>query len=302
MKTKGIPSMSGTILSNQKIAFIGAGSMAEALLRGLIDASLLPSDSICVLNRTNRDRLNALREKYGVRIPETNDLSERAELVHSSDIVVLAMKPKDVGSGITEFIERLKPNQLIVSVVAGLSIDTIERLLGRSQPIVRTMPNTSSTIGLGATGLAYSSSVSKERRRMAERMFEAVGLAVPVEEDMLNLVTGVSGSGPAYVYYLMESMIAAGIEGGLSEVDARALVLQTVLGAAQMVQSTGENPAVLRAKVTSPNGTTHAAITVLEQFDFREGVKRAVARAAERAQEMGDDIAASVLQSLSNAE
>jgi pyrroline-5-carboxylate reductase len=302
MKTKGIPSMSGTILSNQKIAFIGAGSMAEALLRGLIDASLLPSDSICVLNRTNRDRLNTLREKYGVRIPETNDLSERAELVHSSDIVVLAMKPKDVGSGITEFIERLKPNQLIVSVVAGLSIDTIERLLGRSQPIVRTMPNTSSTIGLGATGLAYSSSVSKERRRMAERMFEAVGLAVPVEEDMLNLVTGVSGSGPAYVYYLMESMIAAGIEGGLSEVDARALVLQTVLGAAQMVQSTGENPAVLRAKVTSPNGTTHAAIKVLEQFDFREGVKRAVERAAERAQELGDDIAASVIQSLSNVE
>jgi pyrroline-5-carboxylate reductase len=291
--------MSELKLENQKIAFIGAGSMSEALLRGLVDAKLVRSLSVVVLNRHNRDRLDALRNQYGVRIPETNDPAERLELVRDADIIVLAVKPKDVGTAIAEFRDSIRPDQLIVSVVAGLSIETIERLLGRPQPVVRTMPNTSSTIGLGATGLACSKSVSPERRQIAMRMFEAVGLVVAMEEGMLNLVTGLSGTGPAYVYYLMESMIAAGIEGGLSEEDARALVVQTVLGAAHMVRSTGEDPAVLRAKVTSPNGTTHAAIGVLEQHGFRAGMMRAIARATERAQEMGDDIAASALQSAS---
>ncbi|WP_199614883.1 pyrroline-5-carboxylate reductase [Paenibacillus alkalitolerans] len=293
--------MNELTLESQKIAFIGAGSMSEALLRGLVDANLVRSLSVVVLNRHNRERLDDLRKKYGIRVPQTNEPSERSALVREADIVVLAMKPKDVGAAVAEFRDHLRADQLIVSVVAGLSIETIERLLGRAQPIVRTMPNTSSSIGLGATGLACSPSVSEERKQLATQMFEAVGLVVPLEESMINLVTGLSGTGPAYVYYLMESMMAAGVEGGLSEEDARSLVVQTVLGAAHMVLSTDEDPAVLRAKVTSPNGTTHAAIGVLEQFEFRSGMMSAIARATERAQEMGDDIAASVLQSMTKS-
>lgn len=287
-----------TALSDQTIAFIGAGSMSEALLRGIVEAKLVRSLSMVVLNRHNRSRLDDLKGTYGIRVPETNDANERQQLIREADIVVLAMKPKDVGSAMLEFQEGFRPEQLIVSVVAGLSIDTIERLLGRPQPIVRTMPNTSSTIGLGATGLACSEMVSSEQREMALAMLQAIGKAVPLPEDKLNLVTGLSGSGPAYVYYLMEAMIAAGMEGGLSEEEARTLVLQTVIGAAHMVESTGEAPAALRAKVTSPNGTTHAAVGVLEQYRFQEGMIRAIHRASARAAEMGDEIAASVLEKI----
>lgn len=291
-------SSSTSLLSEQTIAFIGAGSMSEALLRGIVEAKLVRSLSVVVLNRHDRGRLTDLKMAYGIRVPETNDIEERLQLVRDADIVVLAMKPKDVGAAMIEFQAALRPEQLLLSVVAGLSIDTIERLIGRPQPIVRTMPNTSSTIGLGATGLACSASVSISQRAMALDMLGAVGKAVPLEENMLNLVTGLSGSGPAYVYYLMEAMIAAGVDGGLSESESRTLVLQTVLGAARMVESTGEDPAALRAKVTSPNGTTFAAIGVLEQYRFGEGIVKAIQRAASRAGEMGDDIATSVLQQM----
>ncbi|MCI3920343.1 pyrroline-5-carboxylate reductase [Paenibacillus sp. TRM 82003] len=283
-------------LSDQQIVFLGAGSMSEALLRGIVEAKLVRSLSVVALNRYNRARLDDLKAVYGIRVPETYGAEERQSLINEADIVVLAMKPKDAGAAFVEDLARLRPDQLIVSVVAGLSIETMERLLGRPQPIVRTMPNTSSTIGLGATGLAFSETVSAEQREMALQMLGAVGKAVPLPEDKLNLVTGLSGSGPAYVYYLMESMIAAGMDGGLSETQARELVVQTVLGAAHMVEATGEPPSVLRAKVTSPNGTTFAAIGVLEQYRFQEGMRKAIARAAERAGEMGDEIAAAALQ------
>lgn len=284
------------MLSEQTIAFIGAGSMSEALLRGIVEAKLVRSLSVVVLNRHNRGRLNDLKAAYGIRVPETNSDDERLRLVREADIVVLAMKPKDVGAAMTEFGAALRPDQLLLSVVAGLSIDTIERLLGRTQPIVRTMPNTSSTIGLGATGVAYSASVSPAQREMALQMLEAVGRAVSLDESRLNLVTGLSGSGPAYVYYLMEAMIDAGVQGGLTPEEARTLVVQTVLGAAHMVESTGEDPASLRAKVTSPNGTTFAAIQLLERHEFRENMIKAIHRASARAGEMGDDIATAVLE------
>jgi len=284
------------MLSEQTIAFIGAGSMSEALLRGIVEAKLVRSLSVVVLNRHNRSRLDDLKAAYGIRVPESNAEDERLRLVREADIVVFAMKPKDVGAAMNEFRAAFRPEQLLLSVVAGLSIDTIERLLGRAQPIVRTMPNTSSTIGLGATGVAFSGSVTQTQREMAMQMLEAVGRAVPLDEKRLNLVTGLSGSGPAYVYYLMEAMIEAGVQGGLTDAEARTLVVQTVLGAAHMVESTVADPAELRAKVTSPNGTTFAAIGVLEQFRFRDGIIKAIHRASARAGEMGDDIATAVLQ------
>jgi pyrroline-5-carboxylate reductase len=156
--------------------------------------------------------------------------------------------------------------------------------------IVRTMPNTSSTIGLGATGISFSSTVSNGQRLLAETMFQSIGLTAVVEEPLLDAVTGVSGSGPAYVYYLMEAMIEAGLSLGLSEEAARELTVQTVLGAAHMVKATNENPAELRRKVTSPNGTTQAAIETLDAHSFSQAVVRAIGRAAERAGEMGDEI------------
>ncbi|HZG85298.1 pyrroline-5-carboxylate reductase [Paenibacillus sp.] len=296
MNTSSQSAATSAALSEQRIVFIGAGSMSEALLRGIVEAKLVRPQSVVALYRNDRSRIDALQSAYGIRAPETNAHDERQRLVANADIVVLSVKPKDVGAAMIEFRSAFRPEQLLVSVVAGLSIDTMQRLLGRPQPIVRTMPNTSSTIGLGATGLAFSESVSAAQREMATQLLQAVGTTVPVEENKLNIVTGLSGSGPAYVYYLMEAMIEAGVQGGLSAEESRALAVQTVLGAAHMVETTGEDPAALRAKVTSPNGTTFAAIGVLERFQFREGVVQAIQRAADRAGEMGDDIAASVLQ------
>ncbi|TVY02357.1 pyrroline-5-carboxylate reductase [Cohnella terricola] len=275
-------------LAGVKLCFYGAGSMAEAILRGLVEASLTDSKNIAVMNRQNAERLLELERSYGVIPASTDELKHEA--LSASDVIVLSMKPKDAAAAIKALAPLLRPEQLIVSVIAGLSISTIHQLLGRGQPVVRTMPNTSSTIGLGATGISYSESVNASQRELALAMFGAIGLTAVVEEPLIEAVNGVSGSGPAYVYYLMEAMIESGIQLGLTPEAAKDLTVQTVRGAAEMVFATGENPAELRRKVTSPNGTTEAAIATLDRYAFREGMNKAILRCAERAREMGDAI------------
>ncbi|AZN42058.1 pyrroline-5-carboxylate reductase [Paenibacillus albus] len=275
-------------IGSLKMCFYGAGSMAEAMVRGLLDRGLTEPQQVSMMNRSNIDRLNELSSRYGVHTAAQNEA--KVAMLREADIVFLAMKPKDAAEAILQLRDLLHPGQLIVSIIAGMTIKTLETLLGKPMPIVRTMPNTSSTIGLGATGVSFSSSVTATQRSLAELMFQSVGLTAIVDEPILDVVTGLSGSGPAYVYYLMEAMIAAGSELGLSEEAARELTIQTVLGAAHMVKATGENPAELRRKVTSPNGTTHAAIEKLDANNFSGGVISAIARAAERAAEMGAEI------------
>ncbi|MBD2845102.1 pyrroline-5-carboxylate reductase [Paenibacillus sp. IB182496] len=275
-------------LYGKKLAFYGAGSMAEAIVRGLLTRELTQPQQITMINRADAARLEALRSRYGVQAPSEG--GAKLEALKGAEIVVLAMKPKDAAQALRQFGEIVRPGQLLVSVIAGLRIAAIERLVGRDVPIVRTMPNTSSTIGLGVTGISFSERVSPQARAMATAMFEAVGTAEVVDEPLLDAVTAVSGSGPAYAYYLMEQMIAAGQQLGLDADAARALTVQTLRGAAEMVLATGEQPAELRRKVMSPGGTTEAAIRTLDAHGFPEGVQRAMARAAERAGELGDSI------------
>ncbi len=279
-----------SMLSKARIAFVGAGSMAEAIFRGLIERKITQPQQIYVMNRQDQDKLNKIGQKYGVRV--TSDLNLRETYIREANVVMLCMKPKDVESSFRDLQPLLNENQLLVSVIAGLSIAKMETLLQTQMPIVRTMPNTSSTIGLGATGISFSKAVSPEQQQLAVEMFKAVGIVSIVEESKIDIVTGISGSGPAYVYYFMEAMMKAAAEGGLSEEDARALTVQTILGAATMVQTTQEDPAELRKKVTSPNGTTQAALETLDRHQFSEGIVRAVFRAAERSKEMGEQIAA----------
>ncbi|MDF2721002.1 MAG: proH [Paenibacillus sp.] len=278
-----------TPLLSETIAFVGAGSLAEAIFRGLIEKRVASPERIFAVNKQSDDRLHYIRETYGIRA--SREPEQRDKAIAEADIVVLNMKPKDAVEGIGEIRHLLRPGQMIVSVIAGLSIETIQHLLGGSYAVVRTMPNTSSTIGLGATGISFSGAVTAEQRKTALAMFEAIGIVCAVEEHLLEIVTGVSGSGPAYFYYFMEAMIAAGIEGGLSAEDARQLTVQTALGAAQMVNTTGEAPVELRRKVTSPNGTTHAAIELMEQHGVASAVSKAVFRSADRAREMGQQLA-----------
>jgi pyrroline-5-carboxylate reductase len=275
-------------LSNISLCFYGAGSMAEAIFRGLIESKLADPDRITVMNRQNAERLRELRERYGVRAAA--DDAAKTDALHNADVIVLGMKPKDAAAAIRSLRTALRPEQLIVSVIAGLSIATIHQLIGRGQAVVRTMPNTSSTIGLGASGISFSASVTPGQRELSLAMFGSIGMYAVVEEPFIDAVNGVSGSGPAYVYYLMEGMIASGIELGLSPEAARELTVQTVLGAAEMVRQTGENPAELRRKVTSPNGTTFAAIETFDRYHFQEAIRSAIRRCAERAREMGEAI------------
>ncbi|MBP3961094.1 pyrroline-5-carboxylate reductase [Paenibacillus lignilyticus] len=277
-----------TAIGSLKMCFYGAGSIAEAMVRGLLDRGLTEPGQISMMNRQNVARMEELASRYGVNTSSLE--AEKSVMLQDADIVFLMMKPKDAAEAISQVRDLLHPGQLVISVIAGMTIRTLETLLGKPMPIVRTMPNTSSTIGLGATGISFSASVTGNQRDLAETMFQAVGLTAVVEEQLLEVVTGLSGSGPAYVYYLMEAMIVAGSQLGLTEEAARELTVQTVLGAAHMVKATGENPADLRRKVTSPNGTTQAAIEKLDANHFSQAVISAIARAAERAAEMGAEI------------
>lgn len=275
------------------ICFYGAGSMAEAIVRGLIHNQVVGTGQISMLNRSNEARLNELQTKYGVQVGY--DEETKHKLLKEANIVVLAMKPKDAGDAIKAVAPLLHAGQTIVSLIAGLSIATIQALLGKSLPIARTMPNTSSSIGLGATGLSFSDEVNAQATEQILAIFEAVGTVTVIPEEKLDILTGISGSGPAYIYFMMEAMIAAGVEGGLSREQARQLTVQTVKGAAQMMLLTGEEPAKLRKDITSPNGATQAALAVLDAGDFTNTVKAAVHRCAARSQEMGEAVKASLL-------
>ncbi|OKP82341.1 pyrroline-5-carboxylate reductase [Paenibacillus sp. P3E] len=272
-------------LINHNIVFYGAGSMAEAIVRGMITRNVVDSGNIVMLNRSSSERLSELRSRYGVL--GSNEPEQKNEYLRTAPVIVLAMKPKDAAEALRGLGPLLSSDQLVISVIAGMTIRTMQGLLGKPQPIVRTMPNTSSSIGLGATGIAFSKEVNEPSRRTALNIFEAVGLTSVIDEERMETLTGISGSGPAYIYYMMEAMIAAGIRGGLPAEQSRELTVQTVLGAARMVQQTGEEPAALRKKVTSPNGSTQAALEVLEKGDFFETVISAVNRCAERSREMG---------------
>jgi pyrroline-5-carboxylate reductase len=209
---------------------------------------------------------------------------------------VLAMKPIDAAQAITQLRHMLHSKQLLISLIAGLSIQTIEALLGLPFPIARSMPNTSCSIGLGSTGLTFSTSTELNQQKLAIEIFASVGEVFVVEEAQIDILTGVSGCGPAYVYYLMEAMISGGIQGGLSAEMARDLTVQTVLGAASMVRATETDPVILRKNVTSPNGATQAALETMDRFHFTEGVEKAVLRASERTNELGAMIAAEAMK------
>ncbi|OMF33806.1 pyrroline-5-carboxylate reductase [Paenibacillus sp. FSL H8-0548] len=281
-------------IASQQLCFYGAGSMAEAIVKGLTHEKLVEPSHISMLNRQNTDRLTELNDRYGIQTIVQGSSNEA--FLRNADIIFLMMKPKDAAEAITAIKPFVSPNQLFISVIAGLSIRAIEQLLGTPSAVVRAMPNTSSSIGLGATGISYSESITSQQKALTEVIFSSVGINAIVEESLQQAITGVSGSGPAYVYYFMESMIASAVELGLTSEAAKELVVQTVLGAAEMVRNTGEEPAELRRKVTSPGGTTQAAIELMEENRLSETINKAVHRSAERAGELGAAIERSITE------
>jgi len=263
------------------LAFLGAGSMAEALIRGILGSGLAAPGEVRVTNRSNRARLDNLARVYGVTASAGKD-----QALAGAATVILATKPADALQCLEQARPYLSGRPLLVSVVAGLGTATIEELVPEGTPVVRAMPNTSCSVGESATALAAGRWAAAEHLAVARRLFDVVGLVVELDENRLDAVTGLSGSGPAYVYLMLEALTEAGVALGLDTDVSYRLALQTIRGAAATAQITGESPAELRRKVTSPGGTTMAGLAALERAGFKQGLIEAVRRAAERSAEL----------------
>ena len=269
---------------NRNICFIGGGNMAQALIGGLISRGL-PSTRITVSDPVEQVR-HLLAEKDLV-VTEDN-----ASAIREADVVVLAVKPQ-VLANVLKPLNGLFDGKLIISIVVGAEIATIAALAG-SDRIVRVMPNTPALVQTGAHGLYATEAVGKEDRDLASQVLAATGLTLWVgEEAQIDAVTAVSGSGPAYFFYMMESMIRAGKNLGLDEKVATALTLQTALGAAQMAITSSNTPAELRKNVTSPNGTTQAALEVFDRAQISQNIQAALAAAQKRSQELAQELSES---------
>ncbi|HOV98278.1 MAG TPA: pyrroline-5-carboxylate reductase [Bacteroidota bacterium] len=264
------------------LAVIGAGNMGSALIRGITKTQLLSPKNIIACD-VNEKALLPL--KNGLKIQITKD---PVKAVKSADVVLLAVKPVIVPSLLQSIHSSLRESQLLLSIVAGLKIHSLESLCGRAMPIVRVMPNIAATVGMSATAIAVNGKVTHQQQKIATKIFESVGTVVSVGEEQLDAVTGLSGSGPAYIFLLIEALIDGGVKMGLPRTIASPLAIQTALGAATMVKETQLHPAILRDLVTTPGGTTIQGIHVLETKGFRSTLMEAVAAATRRSQELSE--------------
>ena len=266
----------------RKIAFIGGGNMASSLVGGLVESGYPPP--AIVVSEPEAEKCRELQARFAVTVT-----SDNREAVAVSDVVVLAVKPQimaEVLTGAAGVMRERGP--LVVSIAAGIRIARILEWLDYPAPVVRTMPNTPALLGCGATALFANPAVSAEQRDAAEAILRSAGIALWVDgEDLLDAVTAVSGSGPAYYFLLMEHMIETGVRLGLTGGQARALTLQTALGAARMALEAGRTPAELRVGVTSPGGTTARALELFREGGFGDLVERAVTGARDRSRELG---------------
>ena len=267
---------------NQNICFIGGGNMAQALIGGLLSRGL-PTTRITVSDPVEQIR-HVLEEK-GIQTTADN-----LEAIKNADVVVLAVKPQVLAT-VLQPLKGLLSDKLVISIIAGAEIQTISDLIGGSQRIVRVMPNTPALVQTGAHGIYASEAVGKQDRELTSQILAATGLTIWLDnEAQIDAVTAVSGSGPAYFFYLMESMIRAGKNLGLEEKVATALTLQTALGAAQMAITSSNSPAELRKNVTSPNGTTQAALEVFDRVQISQNIQAALAAAQKRSQELAQEL------------
>lgn len=268
------------MLKNKTIGFIGAGNMAEALMNGLISSHAVLPGSITASDK-DIERLAVIAEGYKIK-----GMNSNAEVVAGSDIVILAVKPQDIASVLIEIKEEVK-DRLIISIAAGVNTKKIADILLTPARIVRAMPNTPALVLSGATALFIGEGCTKDDEKMAVRIFDAVGKTVVLkDESLMDAVTGLSGSGPAYVFVILEALADAGVRMGLPRETASLLANQTVFGAARMVMETKRHPAELKDMVASPGGTTIAGLKKLEDGKVRASIMDAVEAAALRSKEL----------------
>ncbi len=267
-------------MSEESLFVMGAGSMAEAFLRGVILKKAVSPRNIYVLNRSNQERLNRLSQEYGVQIASSVEFAREAR------VVVLAVKPADAQAALKQ-IAPCFHGQVLLSFAAGIPIDWLELQTNHQAAVIRTMPNLPVAVESGATAMACSARVQEEDANYVRFLLSQVGLVVDLDESLMDAATAFSGSGPGFVCYFLEAMEQAAVRLGFDELTARSLLLQTVVGTARALGEWGLSPEELRRRVTSPNGTTHAGIRVFEDKNMFHIVQEVLQAAANRSTEMG---------------
>ncbi len=264
------------------IGFLGAGNMAEALIRGLLHGAEVPPENVGA-SGPREERMRELRDSFGIRATTDN-----GDIASSCDVVVLSVKPQILDRVLLEVGQKISRDALVISVAAGISTAAIERRLHAGTRVVRAMPNTPALVRAGATAISRGSHATDDDIALAKFMFDAVGITVVLDESQLDAVTGLSGSGPAYIFLILEALADAGVKVGLSRRNAQLLAAQTVMGSARLLIETDEHPGRLKDRVTSPGGTAIVGLHTLEQGGLRTTLINAVEAATLRSRELGD--------------
>lgn len=269
-----------TIIIDKRVGIIGCGNMGEILLKGLFKK--ISDRKNILVGEKNEERLNYLKKKYEKKALFT---PYNHSVVKNSQVIIIAVKPQEVESLLKDISGFIKASHLIISIVAGIPISFIKKNIPKSGAIIRVMPNLPALIGEGMSVYSPSRGAKEEDKKIVEEIFEGVGKVLQLNEDTMDAVTALSGSGPAYVFYMIEGMIEGGCKLGFTEEQAKILSVQTLIGAAKMIQKGGDYRS-LRKKVTSPGGTTEAALKVLIEKKWKEFLIEAIKRAYERSKEL----------------
>ena len=264
-----------------RLACLGTGNMGSALIKGLVRSRMLAPSQLVAADPVN-EKLEELFRESRVKTTRSN-----LDAVRGANVVVLAVKPQILDKVLTEIRDTVAEKALILSVAAGFPTALIEEILGGKPHVVRAMPNIAAIVGRAATAICLGAHVSRAQAKLAQKLFESCGTVVEVDEGLMDAVTGLSGSGPMYVFIIIEALSDAGVRVGLSRKIATQLAVQTVLGSAQMVQETGQHPIFLKDMVTSPGGTAINALYSMEKTGLRAVLMDAVAVATRRSQELG---------------
>lgn len=266
----------------QKIGFIGGGQMAEALIKGIIASGLYKNEDILV-SELNDSRREHLESQYLVKTHYSN-----IPIFENCRVIILAVKPQFMGLLLDDCKERIQPQHIMITIAAGLPISYYLDTIGKPETkLIRVMPNTPALVLEGASALSRNKNVTDDELRIGEEIFQAVGEVVILDEVHLDAVTGLSGSGPAYVFSFVEALIDAGVKSGLTRAVSEKLALQTISGSVKLLKESGEHPASLRGKVTSPGGTAITALHVLEKVGFHGIIMDIVESAVNRSKELG---------------
>jgi pyrroline-5-carboxylate reductase len=263
-----------------KIALIGAGAMGEAIIKGLLGSNLIEKENLKI-GEIDEKRVNYLRENYQLFASPSNK-----EAILEAEIIILAVKPSQARGVLQEIKNEIQKKQWIISIMAGISTSQIEEIIGKELSVIRIMPNLPALVGKGISALAAGKFADLNHIEEAKKIFQSIGKVVVVKEELISAVTGLSGSGPAYVFLFMEALKEAGVRLGLSKEDARLLAVETTWGTAYLAAKTEEPLATLKEKVTTPGGTTIEGLYVLEKYGFKGILMEAIEKAAQKAERM----------------